>query len=378
MRIMHLVSVWDGGVKNQVLSISEQMVAQGDQVMVLALRDKSEAKDGEAARVPVVELVRKSTPHEALNAFRRARGLVRSFRPDVVHAHSFHAIIFARLLRLVAKCPYLVSTFHISVNSSNVEEGSTIFTVAYRLTDLLTDINTNVSRESSESFVRSGAVPRNRIVTVFDGIDVEKFSPQPEIKAEMRRQLDLPHNAFVWLAVGRLSAQKDYPTLFAAFVQVAKSAPEALLLVVGDGPLETEFREKISEMGLGYHIRLLGRRTDVPRIMNAADAYVLSSAWEGLPNAAAEAMASGLPTVATDCGGIQELVADCGWVVAARNPEALAFTMIEVSQMAAEQLRAMGMRARARVCESFSLRHCCDDWTALYRARVRKASDWSR
>jgi glycosyltransferase involved in cell wall biosynthesis len=378
MKIMHLVSVWDGGVKNQVLSVSKQMAARGEKVMVLALSNKCDERNGVTRDVPVIELVRKKTLLDLFSSFTRARALVHSFEPDVVHAHSFHAIVFARLLRLVAKCPYLVSTFHTSNNAANVLDGGALYSAAYRLTDPLTDISTNVSRESSESFVRSGAVSRNRVVTVFDGIDTKKFDLQPQLRKEVRRQLNIDENAFVWLAVGRLSAPKDYPTLFAAFGRIANSVPGCLLAVVGDGPLESQLRKEVVEMGLDGRIHFLGRRDDVPRLMNAADAYVLSSAWEGFPNAAAEAMASALPVVATDCGGVRELVADCGSIVPARDPEALAAKMRDISALTAKDRRAFGMKARCRVCDLFSLQRCCDDWLALYSARVRRASDWNR
>lgn len=378
MKIVHLVSVWDGGVKTQVQSVSERFLGQGHQVVLVALRCKHQVGEIGDTDVQVVELFQSKKLSGILAGCWRALELMRSFRPDVLHAHSFHAILFARLLRLFVRVPYLVSTFHTSNNAANNLDGGRLFSSAYRITDPLTDISTNVSLESSESFVRSGALSGNRIVTIYDGFDTDRFLPRPEVRLDARQGLGINEHLFVWLAVGRLSAPKDYPTLFTAFARVACSMPETVLLVVGDGPLEAALREQIRELGMEKRIRLLGRRIDVPELMNAADAYVLSSAWEGFPNALAEAMASGLPPLATDCGGVKELVADCGWITPPQDPLALASKMCEISRLPSERRWDIGMRSRARITERFSLQHCCRVWLDLYTARVRNASDWIR
>jgi len=378
MRILHLVSVWGtGGVKGQVRSVAERMAAQGHELSIAVLR-YSEDESVSRSPVPVVQLCEKKTILEAFRAFHRARKLVRSFRPDVVHCHSFHANVFGRLLRLIVKIPYLVSTFHTSVRAANTDDGGWGYMLTYRATDWLSDISTNVSRESSESFVTAGAVPRKKIVTVYDGIDIEKFVLESGARKRMRSELSLDESMFVWLAVGRLCLQKDYPNLLRAFQRVAEKAPKSVLLVVGDGSLREDMEKQVRELHLQEQVRFLGVRSDVPLLMAGADGYVLSSAWEGFPNVVAEAMASGLATVATDSGGVAEMVGDTGWLVPPHNSEALSSKMLEVFGLEERSRIAIGKKAQARVSSLYSLSRCCDVWLALFSRRVKSSDEVSQ
>ncbi|MDR3762779.1 MAG: glycosyltransferase [Acidobacteriota bacterium] len=371
MRILHLVSVWDGGVRGQVLAVSQRLAAQGHTVRVLALRCKASAEDDPS--VAVIELLRQKSLMELLRAVFRARREIRAFAPDVVHGHSFHAILLARLLRLVAPIPYLVSTFHTSAGARNTLDGGPRYTIPYRLTDPLGDISTNVCREAAESFVRAGAVPRRRIVTVYDGIDTAKFAPNPAPRAAERQQLALRADQFLWLAVGRLCQAKDYPTLLRAFAQLASQSPSSVLAIAGDGPLEAGLRAYAVSLDLGPRVRFLGRCEDVPRLLQAADAYVLSSAWEGFPNGLAEAMSTALPVVSTACCGADELLGTDAAPVPVGDAAALAARMLDVERMTPTARRDLGFLSRQRVVERFSLEHCCQSWLALYASRIRRA-----
>src|SRR5262249_27477376 len=152
-------------------------------------------------------------------------------------------------------------------------------------------------------FVCNAAAERNRAVrsrVIPNGVDIERFRPDQERRARMRGAPRLA-NEVVWLAAGRLIWEKNYPLLLDAM----KSLPQSLLLIAGDGPDAERLRSLAPA-----NVRFLGARDNMPELMNAADAFVLSSVVEGLPSVLLEAAASGLPCVSTDVGGAAEAIRD--------------------------------------------------------------------
>jgi glycosyltransferase involved in cell wall biosynthesis len=180
--------------------------------------------------------------------------------------------------------------------------------------------------------------------------------------------------AFVWLAVGRLVEAKDYPTLLHAFSRVVRAYPSALLLIGGHGPLGGQLESMTEELGLGDRVRFLGVSNDIPRLMNAADAYVMSSALEGLPMVLLEAAATALPIVATDVGGNREVVLhdESGFLVPPRNPEALAEAMTRLMGLPPEKRSEMGSRARAYVEAHYALDRVVTQWEAIYAGALER------
>jgi len=169
--------------------------------------------------------------------------------------------------------------------------------------------------------------------------------------------------------VGRLAPAKDYPNLLRAFAAVRSQKPETQLWVAGDarGDERKPLDAHAKELGIDEAVRWLGLRRDMAALLDAADAFVLSSAWEGMPLAVGEAMAMQKPVVATDVGGVCELVGDAGVVVPAKDSLALAEAMLATMQESREERAALGSAARERVFRQFSMDATADTWEALYR-----------
>jgi glycosyltransferase involved in cell wall biosynthesis len=193
---------------------------------------------------------------------------------------------------------------------------------------------------------------------------VEAWRPDATVRIAVRRELGL-HEEFLWFAAGRLDPVKDYPTLLRAMVEVPE---RARLVIAGSGPFESELRRLSKEFGLEHRVHFLGFELDVRRWMLASDGFVLSSRWEGLPMGLLEAAACALPAVATDVPGTREVIVDGqpGWLAPPGNAAALSAAMARLMQTPAEERKAMGERARARVIERFSLEAVLDRWEALY------------
>jgi glycosyltransferase involved in cell wall biosynthesis len=208
------------------------------------------------------------------------------------------------------------------------------------------------------------SAPPERTTVVYNAIDTERFRPgPPRERAEVHVGM-----------VGRLVAQKN-PLLFVeAAARVRRQVPEARFLLVGDGPLRRDVQEAVRAAGLEESVRLAGERDDVAELLRGLDLFWLTSDWEGLPNAILEAMASGLPVVATDVGGVSELVTTGrnGFVVGAGDAEAMASRSIDLLRDR-PKLRSFALAARARA-QDFAPEQMVSSTLAVYRRASGRAS----
>ncbi|MBC7678997.1 MAG: glycosyltransferase, partial [Pseudorhodobacter sp.] len=161
--------------------------------------------------------------------------------------------------------------------------------------------------------------------TIRSGLELDRYGADPVVRAQVRAELGLAPEAFVVGAVNRLSPQKDPRTLVLAVAQVLRADPQARLLLVGDGPLRLQVQALIAELGIAAQVVAVGLRDDVPRLLTAMDVFTSASLWEGLPRTVLQAMATGVPVVATATDGIVDVVEDgrTGLLVAPGCPDEL-------------------------------------------------------
>ena len=161
---------------------------------------------------------------------------------------------------------------------------------------------TIISEAAAERFIRERIIPADLLRVVPNGVDPELYRQPAEVRDGLRRALGLG-GEFVWLAVGRFETAKDYPNMLRGFASVRERHPEAVLLLAGRGALQSETESLARELEVGPAVRFLGVRDDVAALLSAADGYLMSSAWEGMPMVLLEAAAGGLPVVTTRVGG---------------------------------------------------------------------------
>ncbi len=349
------------GAEMQIFYLARELRRRGWRVGVVSMLPPEalvERLEAEGVRFASLEMRRKlPNPYKL---FRLAR-LLREWRPEILHCHMVHANLMGRLVRLLVSIPTVVSTAH------NINEGGRLRELAYRITDPLTDITTQISRAATEHYVRIGAVPAHRIRFIPNGLDLELFRPDPKLRREIRQELRLPPAEFIWLAVGRFDQAKDYPNMLHAFAKATEMGSGMLLLVGGDG-LEENMAPLAQALGIGDRVRFLGLRDDVQRLMKGVDGYLMSSAWEGMPMVLLEAAASALPIVTTDVGGNREVVRDgtSGFVVEPRDANRLASAIRQMMELPEEQRRAMGEAGRKLVQEHYGLAPVVAKWEELY------------
>lgn len=357
MRIMLVTTgLKVGGAEHQVVALARAFLAMGHAVAIVSLSPGREIDVPPGALV--VELNMRKTPAGMMRALWRARGLVRAWRPDVMHAHMIHANLFARALTRVTPCPPLVCTAH------SFREGGRLRMAAYRLTDRWTDLTTHVSDDGRLGMIAAGGVPASRIIVMPNGIDTDRFQPDPMVRHATRDQLGISTDTRLLLNVGRLVPEKAQDTLIRAFARIDPAIP-AHLLIAGNGALRQQLSELAASLGIASRVTLLGQRNDIPALLNAADAFALSSDVEGLPMVLVEALACGCPVVSTDAPGVAEVIGNLGTIVPRGNVDALAAALNDALRAGTGTAAAQAGR-RARVLAAFSIEAVARRWLALY------------
>lgn len=363
MKIMMIITgLGMGGAERQVCDLVDCLSKLGHQVLLVSLTGSSVNRPQSIA-VKLVELEMAKSPFGFIKAYQSTRRLINEFKPDVVHSHMVHANIFARLLRLTTDIPRLVCTAH------NTNEGGRGRILAYRLTDRLCDISTNVSQEAVDAFVQQGAVPAGRMVAIHNGIDTDHFRFSSVSRIRLHAELGLADDVPLLLAVGRLNVQKDYPNLLTAFSALPSSYELARLAIIGAGEEEESLKARVIQLGLSNRVHFLGLRRDVNEWMSAADVFVLSSAWEGFGLVVAEAMACERVVVATDCGGVKEVVGDAGFLVPPRDSQLLADALVKALSLPMAEKDKLTKLARSRVVGRYSIDSVCKKWLSIYQGK---------
>ncbi len=347
------------GAEQQVMLLAKGLRRRGWRVSVVALSGSGGAAAAELgdAGVAFVSLEMRKGLADPRGWLRFHRWLRRE-QPDVLHAHLPHAAWLARWSRLAAPVPLVIDTLHSSAT------GKLGRRFGYRCSQWLPDHVTAVSEAAAHSHRVAGMVNEDQLSVLANGIDVDCWQPDAQTRLEAREELGI-ESEFLWLAVGRLEPVKDYPALLKAF---AHTGQKAQLAILGAGPLEIELRQMAVALGLGKRVRFAGFCPNVARWMQAADGFVLSSRYEGLPMVLLEAGACGVPAVATDVPGSREVIVkgETGWLAPAGDPEGLAAAMNWLIHTPVKERRAIGERARQHVIRNFSLEAVLDRWEALY------------
>ena len=195
------------------------------------------------------------------------------------------------------------------------------------------------------------------MVVVPNGIDSDRFRPDAAARAEVRHEWGVPDGELLIGVVARLDPKKDHATFLRAAAQVVAVAGGVRFVCVGGGPdgYRAALVRQATDLGLAGHLSWAGPRLDTPRVYNALDLLVSSSAWgEGFPNVIAEAMASGVPCVVTEAGDSPLVVGDTGWICRAQDPGDLARGILAAIESPAD-LPTHGRLARERITSEFSI-----------------------
>jgi len=360
-RVLFLTtSMSRGGAQRQIVDLATGLQADGWWVGVLAMTGPCDYCDELKAAGITFASLRMARGRPTPVALRRYLSFVRRWRPDVIHSHMVHANLLARIGRLFNPGVPVVCTVH------NVVEGRRWREIAYRLTDPLASATTAVSSAAAERYVRVGAVPRDRMTFIPNGFDLSADRVPAGAREAIRRELGVG-DGFLWVSLGRLDVQKGYDLLLEAFDAVRRVRPNARLAIAGDGPENQALTGMVASLELGESAQLLGDRQDAPAILAGADAFVLSSRWEGMPMVLLEAAAQRLPIVSTDVGGCREVAQSAlGAVLTDTSTAAIANGMLSVMDLSPAERARIGTDLREHVHTAFDMDAVLARWEDLY------------
>lgn len=346
-----------GGMKEHLLSLSAGLASRGHEVHVAAPGSSDVAEAAARAGFPVhdVPLVGPLNPVKDPLAIAALSRIVRNGGFDVVHAHGFKAGFVGRLgTRLGGGAPFVL-TAHNHVLSRHdtsrwskaryrfVERGLARYVTRYIA----------VSDSICSELVDAYGLDPGRIIVVHNGVDPEPLL-RPQDCAAARAELGvMPSGLAIGLAA-RFSAQKGLRHLIDAVPELHRAEPELVVVIGGSGPLEGELREHASAIGASPHIRWPGHVADMPRFLAALDIYVSPAETEALGIGLIEAAIAEVPTVATDVGGVSEVIVDgrTGLLVPSCDPHAIATAVLALLHDP-ELARGLARAARERAMREF-------------------------
>lgn len=356
IRIVHVIGeLTAGGAEEMLCKLLEAQRASGRSALVVSLTDVGPV--GARIRrldVPVVALgMRRGRPNPAaLVALLR---LLRRERPDLVQTWMYHADLLGGAAARLLGIPVLWGVRH---DRSDRDKALTRLT--RRVCALLSPWVPQAVIFNSETACRSHAragYAAGKLLVIPNGFDLARFRPDPCARAAVRRELGVPQGAPAVGLVARYHPDKDHAAFLAAAALVRRRREDARFLLCGDGVHwgNRELAERIDAQALRPSVHLLGNRADVERILAALDVACLTSRTESFPSVLAEAMACGVPCVATDCGDARAIVGPAGAVVPRGDAAAFAEAVLEQLARepdARERLAALGRR---RVAEAYGL-----------------------
>ena len=289
-------------------------------------------------------------------------GLIRRESPQIVHTHLFKSDFHGRLAARIAGVPVVVSTLHSIDPLAQERSLGRLYGWTARFADRVIAVSEDVRRFHA---THTG-IPEEKLVTIENGVDIHRFAGLESAGRSVRKELGFD-DALVFGVVGRLTPPKDHSTFLKAAALILKKVPKARFLIVGDGPLRKALEIQAQKTGLANAVIFTGLRKDVPALLAALDVLVFSSLWEGLPVALLEGMAAARPIVATNVGGIPEVVLPnkSALLVPPGDAHALAQACLRLASDSTTR-HSMGQAGLERVVARYSIGAMIDHTVALY------------
>ncbi len=359
-----------GGLESGIVNIARLIDQRRFELHVVCLRGRGELLDRIDQTTTRVFHSPRATGSIAAQ-IAETRRLCRRHRYDVVHTHGYATQLIGLVAARLAAVPYVINSEHGTLYDETARQR---FLQRWMFPAL--DGHYAVSEALRQKIGRSFGVDAGVIEVVFNGVDTERFTCDQRDGERLRHDLGLTRADFVIGSVGRLVWEKDYPTLLRGFAAFAPTRiPPPVLLLAGEGPERAALHALASELGIAERVRFLGRRDDIPTILNALDVFALTSVSEGLPNTLLEAMSCERAVVASDIAPVLELVEDgiTGTLFPAGDSEQLAKALLQFVDNGACSTK-IGAAARRAVVDRFSARRMVDHYQAVYARLIGRAA----
>jgi glycosyltransferase involved in cell wall biosynthesis len=370
LRVLHVAATTTGGVGLLILYLSRRLDPREFNLSVAFGRGYLLDGRFDEAGVPVHTLStsRRVSLLSILKGTFEVYRLLSREQYDIVQSHTSVGGVIARLAALAARTPVVLWTVHgLGAHPGHAPWKRAILRRLEALLDRITDHYVAVSEDLREQGTRAGIFRSDKVTVIPNGLHLEDL-PSKFDAAAQRKALAIPEGCPVIGTVTRLEPQKAIDVLLRAVSLLNARVPNLVTLIAGDGTHRAKLETLAEHLGLGERVRFLGWRSDAVELLGALDVFCMTSRWEGCPMVLLEAMAMRCPVVASDIGGVREIVVhpDTGLLVQPDNPEAVAAAILRLLASNTERAR-MGQAARRRIEQCFNAEGMLQAYAQLYR-----------
>ena len=366
MHIIHRLAV--GGLENGLVNLINHMPPERYGHAIVCQTESTDFCNRiQRKDVPIIALHKRKG--QDFRVYMRLWGVLRSLRPSIVHTRNLSALEYL-MPAVLAGVPYRVHGEH-GRDVYDMDGSSFKYNQLRRAMKPLVHHYITVSTDLADWLVHTVGACAERVTQICNGVDIQRFHPRIGTRSSLVPEGFAPEGTLVVGTIGRMEVVKDQLTLVRAFLHLLSSAPDACerlrLVMIGDGPLREESRKLLCAANAEHLAWLPGERADIPELMGGLDLFVLPSLAEGISNTILEAMASGLPVIATRVGGNPELVeeGETGLLVPPADPVKLA-EAIRTYLVDNGKIARHGRAGRKRAEAKFSMGAMVDGYLAVY------------
>ena len=370
IKVLHVVqSLETGGLENGVVNLMNHADIEQFQIDTLCIRDEGElSKRVDKTKAQVFFDGNKD--HGFFTGIKKVMTVCKSGDYHIIHSHGLATLIISFVAKILTGVPVIINGEHGVLYLDSVKRR-----VLHKLLFTMIDLNLTVSTALADEIKDILNFSPKNFKTIINGVDVDRFKPSKAEKIQIRKEFSLTDQHFIIGTVGRLDPVKNYPSLVKGFKDFSLKNDNAVLMIVGAGAEREVLTKQIDALELSGKVILAGERNDIPAIMSAFDIFVLPSLREGLSNTILEAMASGLPIIASHVGGNNEIVK--------QNYSGYLYPVNEIEKLFAHAqhfyddpvvLKSFSQNARYHLIDNFSLQKMIENYQITYRELIEKIS----
>jgi glycosyltransferase involved in cell wall biosynthesis len=377
LRVLHIIDhMGAGGAQTQLARMLPLLARNQFHPQVICLRGMTPlAQTLINQGIPVTAL---DLPRWSLRQYSALVQLMSDIRPTIVHTHLIAAEVLGRIAARQCAVPCVITHDHLGVMYDLATTPGPVM-VLRRFVDRWLTRQTDrwiaLSEQARSYAIQAHHAQPHQVVTIANGIDPMPYMLAHQQRERMRAALGLATEQLVVICIGRLIASKGQADLLYAVANLRAICPNIALLIVGSGPEQQSLTKRAEHIGIADIVHILGARTDIAELLAAADIFVLPSYSEAFSVAIIEAMAAGLPVVATSVGGAPEQLAGgtCGILVPPGNQQCLAATILQLANDS-NQRQMLGQAARERVLQCYTIEQTIHQIEMVYRGAIAQVN----
>ena len=359
LKVLHLITgLSSGGVENMLYKVVTRYDRERFKPVVCCIKSGGAVAESlKAEGIGVIMMNRMRGHGFDWRAVLEIQRMLKQVSVDVLRTHQYHANLYGRIAGRLAGVPVIIPSFHNLYRSPDKPKMHR--RLINRFLASWSDRLVAVSDAVADDIVRYDGIRRERIRVIHNGIVIEDFRPSIK-KAKAREVFGLPEKRWIVGSVGRLTPQKGHEFM----IKAVKGLKEVALAIAGDGPLRRRLKEVAHKEGVECYLLGTLDQKKIPLFLKALDIFCFPSLWEGMPSALLEAMASGLPVIATRISSNMEIVGNAGILVDTRAPEEIRDSIERL--MGSEEMRKNYAEQASKEAERFSIENTVREYENLY------------